>query len=153
MDGWMDGFSGQKLILLGFVGVLHLQVPNVQLPHLIPESQHLSGRQPETITCLHPSQKPDQSKSDPGDAYLLPEVHGEAHVPDVTLAVVKATEDGHVRLVGLNAVNIVLHLPWLPAHNGVLTRLVRGSEGMKRSEKQERGSEKQPEYPVQSCRQ
>lgn len=59
--------------------------------------------------------------------HLLPKVHGEAHVPDVTLAVVEASQDGHVRLIGLDAVHLVLHLARLPAHDGVLAGLRRSS--------------------------
>lgn len=54
---------------------------------------------------------------------LLPEVHGEAHVPNVTLAVVKAAQDGHVGLVGFDVVDVVLHLPWFPADDGIFTGL------------------------------
>ena len=55
------------------------------------------------------------------DADLLPEVHGEAHVPDVTLAVIEAAQHRHVGLVGLDAVDVILHLARLPAYDGVLT--------------------------------
>lgn len=67
------------------------------------------------------------------EAHLLPEVHGEAHVPDVALAVVKASQDGHVGLVGFDAVHVVLHFPWFPANDGVLTRLIktRADEGLR----------------------
>ena len=65
-------------------------------------------------------------KTEPCD--LLPEVHGEAHVPDVTLAVVEASQDGHVGLVGFDVVDVVLHLPWFPAHDGVFTGLERDNE-------------------------
>lgn len=60
--------------------------------------------------------------------HLLPEVHGETHVPDVTLAIVEASQDGHIGLVGLDVVHLVLHLAWLPAHDGVLAGLGRSSE-------------------------
>lgn len=64
------------------------------------------------------------------EAHLLPEVHGEAHVPDVTLAVVEASQDGHVGLVGFDVVHVVLHFSWFPANDGVLTRLRRHAEVM-----------------------
>lgn len=69
------------------------------------------------------------SRSEPGprsqreEAHLLPEVHGEAHVPDVTLAVVEASQDGHVGLVGFDVVHLVLHFSWFPANDGVLAGL------------------------------
>lgn len=53
--------------------------------------------------------------------HLLPEVHREAHVPDVTLTVVEAAQNSHIGLTGLDVVNIILHLPGFPAHNGVFT--------------------------------
>lgn len=55
--------------------------------------------------------------------HLLPEVHREAHVPDVTLTVVKSAQNGHVGFTGLDVINIILHLPGFPAHDGVFTGL------------------------------
>lgn len=55
--------------------------------------------------------------------HLLPEVHREAHVPDVTLTVVESAQNGHVGFTGLDVVNIILHLPGFPAHDGVFTGL------------------------------
>lgn len=61
----------------------------------------------------------------------MPEVHRETHVPDVTLAVVEAAQNGHVRLAGLDVVDIVLHLPGFPAHDGIFTGLRHTKEAMK----------------------
>lgn len=57
--------------------------------------------------------------------HLLPEVHGEAHVPNVTLAVVEPSQDRHVGLVGFDVVDVVLHLSWFPADDGVLAGLLK----------------------------
>lgn len=97
--------------------VLHFQVPHIQLPHLVPQSQHLETEQGlgQTQVQVHAARLEE--------AHLLPEVHGKTHVPDVTLAVVKPSQDGHVGLVGFDVVHIVLHFSWFPANDGVLARL------------------------------
>lgn len=52
---------------------------------------------------------------------LLPEVHGEAHVPNVTLTVIEAAQNRHIRLVRFDAVDVVFHLPRFPTHNCIFT--------------------------------
>lgn len=110
----------EEVYSLCFMWIFHFQVPHVQLPHLVPQSQHL-WRNRATISEPGPRAG---SRSREG-AHLLPEVHGEAHVPDVTLAVVKAPQDGHIGFVGLDVVNVVLHLSWFPTDNGVFAGLIK----------------------------
>lgn len=55
--------------------------------------------------------------------YLLPEIHRKPHVPNVTLAVIKAPENGHIRLTGFDLIYIILHFARFPAYNGIFTRL------------------------------
>lgn len=84
-----------------------------------PAAQETQYQQPGPVqAAASASQKHESERS-----HLLPEVHREAHVPNVTLAVIEASQNRHVRLVGFDVVDVVLHLSRFPADDGVLAGL------------------------------